>query len=91
MGPSLEIRTNKQKGKSRKRENERCGMEESRGKFPPFLINSVNENQEREKERRKEKEERRRRKMKEKEEEKRRNEKENFPDVLTVETQRSEN
>ena len=45
MGPSLEIGINKRKEKSRNGENETCGMEESGGKFPPFLINSVNENQ----------------------------------------------
>ena len=35
----------KKKEKSRKWENMTCGMEESGGKFPLLLINSVDENQ----------------------------------------------
>ena len=35
-----------------------CGMEESEGKFPPLLINSVDENQKGRKKREKEKERR---------------------------------
>ena len=58
------IGTNKQKEKKRKiqenRENETCGMEESEGKFPPLLINSMNENQKREKEKKKRKKKERR-------------------------------
>ena len=50
-----------------------CGMEESEGKFPPLLINSVDENQKGRKKREKEKERRgegKRRRKREKEEEK---------------------
>ena len=58
------IGTNKQKEKKRKiqenGENETCGMEESGGKFPPLLINSMNENQKREKEKKKRKKKERR-------------------------------
>ena len=65
------IGTNKQKEKKRKIQengkNETCGMEESGGKFPPLLINSVNENQKREKEKKKNE---RRRETEEKEKEK---------------------
>ena len=94
MGPSLEIGTNKQKEnreKSRKLENVTCDMEESGGKFPPLLINSMEENQKWRKKRGKKKkgeEKEKRRRKREKWEEK---EKEIFPGIPTIKARWSEN
>ena len=75
-GGALTCDRNKQTKRKKKKiqengENETCGMEESGGKFPPLLINSMNENQKREKEKKKKRKERRR-ETEEKEEERER-------------------
>ena len=56
MEPSLEIETNKEK---KREKNETYGMEESGGKFPPLLINLVNQNKKGREKRGKKKRERR--------------------------------